>query len=231
VLPVQGINVYDILRRDKLVLTKAASKRWRRGSNERDPKHYDVIRRPVITEKATMASEHNQVVFNVAQGRHQARDQGGGRGAVRRQGEGVNTLVRKGKVKRFRGALGPSERRQEGGRDARRGPAIDVTTGSERAGRRADESMALKHYKPTRRASASWFSSTAPELYKGKPVKSLTEGSPSPAGATTPAASRAHRGGGHKRPTASSTSSAASSTCRRRSSGSSTIPTAPPSSR
>jgi ribosomal protein L4 len=35
VLPVQGINVYDILRRNKLVLTKAASKRWRRASNDK----------------------------------------------------------------------------------------------------------------------------------------------------------------------------------------------------
>ncbi|MEC7628975.1 MAG: 50S ribosomal protein L23, partial [Pseudomonadota bacterium] len=30
------------------------------------PRHYDILRDPVITEKATMASEHNQVVFNVA---------------------------------------------------------------------------------------------------------------------------------------------------------------------
>ena len=32
----------------------------------KDPRHYDVILSPVITEKATMASEHNQVVFKVA---------------------------------------------------------------------------------------------------------------------------------------------------------------------
>ena len=32
------------------------------------PRHYDILRDPVITEKATMASEHNQVVFNVASG-------------------------------------------------------------------------------------------------------------------------------------------------------------------
>ena len=30
-----------------------------------DPRHYDVIIAPVITEKATMASEHNKVVFKV----------------------------------------------------------------------------------------------------------------------------------------------------------------------
>ena len=41
--------------------------RWRRDSNEHaDPRHYDVIIAPVITEKATIASEHNKVVFKVA---------------------------------------------------------------------------------------------------------------------------------------------------------------------
>ena len=46
--------------------------RWRRASNEQgsenvtDPRHYDVILSPVITEKATTASEHNKVVFKVA---------------------------------------------------------------------------------------------------------------------------------------------------------------------
>ena len=33
-----------------------------------DPRHYDVILSPAITEKATIASEHNQVVFKVARG-------------------------------------------------------------------------------------------------------------------------------------------------------------------
>jgi large subunit ribosomal protein L23 len=31
-----------------------------------DPRHYDIIVAPVVTEKATMASEHNKVVFKVA---------------------------------------------------------------------------------------------------------------------------------------------------------------------
>ena len=49
---------------------------------------YDVIRSPVITEKTTHGSEHNQVTFRVPLGRHQARDQGGGRRPVQGQGEG-----------------------------------------------------------------------------------------------------------------------------------------------
>ena len=56
VLPVQGINVYDILRRDKLVLT-ARGRRCAGGALQMslDPRHYDVILSPVITEKATAA--------------------------------------------------------------------------------------------------------------------------------------------------------------------------------
>ncbi len=41
------------------------------------PEHYDVIRKPIITEKATMTSEANGVVFEVAIELEQAADQGG----------------------------------------------------------------------------------------------------------------------------------------------------------
>ena len=49
-----------------------------------DINHYDVILAPHITEKSTLLSEHNAVVFKVAGSRLQAADQGGGRGAVQR---------------------------------------------------------------------------------------------------------------------------------------------------
>ena len=89
VLPVQGINVYDILRRHMLVLTKvgAGSVGGALQMSTTDPRHYDVIISPVITEKATLASEHSQVMFKVAEKRDQAADQGSGREALRRQGE------------------------------------------------------------------------------------------------------------------------------------------------
>ena len=96
VLPAIGANVYDILRRDTLVLTRAgvealeARLKWRAPDRKTEPapEHYDIIRRPVITEKATLASESNAVVFEVAPEAHQAAHQGGGRGALRRQGQG-----------------------------------------------------------------------------------------------------------------------------------------------
>ena len=91
VLPVQGINVYDILRRDKLVLTKAARRSaGRRGSNERSNETRTTTSSvsPVITEKSTLVSEHNQVIFNVAPDATKPRDQGGHREPVQGQGQG-----------------------------------------------------------------------------------------------------------------------------------------------
>ena len=94
-----------------------------------DPRHYDVILAPVITEKATIASDRDQVVFNVAidATKPQIKD------AVEKlfdvKVKKVNTLVRKGKIRIFKGKparLQPSKRAvvtlEEGHR-------IDVTTG------------------------------------------------------------------------------------------------------
>ena len=53
-----------------------------------DPRHYDVIVAPVITEKATLLSEQNKVVFRVAPTATKAADQVRRREVVRRQGEG-----------------------------------------------------------------------------------------------------------------------------------------------
>ena len=77
-LPQQGANVYDILRRDTLVLTRdavaapggsAEMSRFRvipkaQTTLSRE-QMYDLVRSPVITEKSTTASEHNQVTFRV----------------------------------------------------------------------------------------------------------------------------------------------------------------------
>ena len=52
-----------------------------------DPRHYDVILSPVITEKATMGSEFNKVTFKVARTATKPQIKDGGREAVRRQGQ------------------------------------------------------------------------------------------------------------------------------------------------
>ena len=76
-----------------------------------------------------MLSEHNQVMFQGRAARHQAADQGSGREAVRRQGEGVNTLVRKGKTKAFRGRTGQQSDVKKAIVTLEEGHRIDVTTG------------------------------------------------------------------------------------------------------
>ncbi len=90
---------------------------------------YDVIVSPVITEKSTMASEHNQVLFNVAKtaSKPQIKE------AVERlfdvKVKAVNTLVRKGKTKRFRGRPGRQSDVKKAVVTLEEGHSIDVTTG------------------------------------------------------------------------------------------------------
>ena len=82
-----------------------------------DIRHYDVIVSPVITEKSTFVSENNQVIFNVARDASKPEIKAAVEALFGVKVKAVNTLLRKGKVKRFRG-IGSAERREEGGRDA-----------------------------------------------------------------------------------------------------------------
>ena len=67
---------------------------------------YDVIRKPIITEKATMASENNAVVFEVAIDANKPQIKEAVEGLFGVKVKAVNTSITKGKVKRFRGKLG-----------------------------------------------------------------------------------------------------------------------------
>ena len=67
---------------------------------------YDVIRSPIITEKATMASEYNQVMFRVARSATKPQIKSAVEKLFGVKVVAVNTLNRKGKVKRFRGVKG-----------------------------------------------------------------------------------------------------------------------------
>jgi large subunit ribosomal protein L23 len=94
-----------------------------------DPRHYDVIVSPVITEKATLASERNQVIFRVA--RHATKPQI--KEAVEKlfdvKVKQVNTLIRKGKVRTFRGVRGQLSDVKKAVVTLEEGHRIDVTTG------------------------------------------------------------------------------------------------------
>jgi large subunit ribosomal protein L23 len=95
----------------------------------RDPRHYDIILAPIITEKATMASENSQVMFRVAA--HATKPQI--KEAVEKlfdvKVKRVNTLVRKGKVRHFRGVRGELSDVKKAIVTLEEGHTIDVTTG------------------------------------------------------------------------------------------------------
>ena len=94
-----------------------------------DPRHYDVILSPVITEKATVASERNQVMFKVAM--HATKPQI--KEAVEKlfdvKVKRVNTHIRVGKVKASRGRIGVQSEVKRAIVTLEEGHRIDVTTG------------------------------------------------------------------------------------------------------
>ena len=93
------------------------------------PEHYDVIRKPIITEKATMASEANAVVFEVAIDSTKPQIKAAVEELFSVKVKAVNTTVTKGKVKRFRGMLGKRKDVKKAYVSLEEGNAIDVTTG------------------------------------------------------------------------------------------------------
>ncbi len=70
------------------------------------PEQYDIIRKPVITEKATMASESGAVVFEVAMGANKPQIKDAVEALFGVKVKSVNTTITKGKTKRFRGQPG-----------------------------------------------------------------------------------------------------------------------------
>jgi large subunit ribosomal protein L23 len=68
-----------------------------------DTRHYDVILAPHITEKSTIVSEHNAVVFKVANDATKPEIKAAVEALFERKVKSVNTLTQKGKVKRWKG--------------------------------------------------------------------------------------------------------------------------------
>jgi large subunit ribosomal protein L23 len=94
-----------------------------------EAKHYDVIVAPVITEKATAASEHNQVVFKVAPKATKPQIKEAVEKLFDVKVKSVNTIVRKGKTKVFRGSFGTQSDSKRAIVTLEEGHRIDVTTG------------------------------------------------------------------------------------------------------
>ena len=94
-----------------------------------DPRHYDVILSPVITEKATSASEHNKVVFKVARDATKPQIKEAVEKLFDVKVANVNTVVRKGKWKIFKGKVGRQSPSKRAVITLVEGHRIDVTTG------------------------------------------------------------------------------------------------------
>ncbi len=94
-----------------------------------DSRHYDVIVAPVITEKATMASDENKVVFRVRKDATKPQIKAAVEQLFDVKVESVNTLLRKGKRKVFSGFRGTQADLKKAVVTLAEGHKIDVTTG------------------------------------------------------------------------------------------------------
>ena len=90
---------------------------------------YEIIRYPVVTEKSTLGSEHNQVTFKVPLNASKPDIKAAVEGLFKVKVKAVNTLRQKGKIKRFRGIRGRRSDYKKAFVTLVEGHSIDVTTG------------------------------------------------------------------------------------------------------
>ena len=98
-------------------------------ANTAQPVHYDTIVAPVITEKSTLLSEENKVVFKVAINATKPQIKEAVEKLFDVKVEAVNTIKVKGKTKRFRGILGRRNDEKKAIVTLAEGQSIDVATG------------------------------------------------------------------------------------------------------
>jgi large subunit ribosomal protein L23 len=91
--------------------------------------NYDIIRSPVVTEKSTLASEHGQVVFDVAIDATKPQIKAAVEALFSVKVKTVNTNIRKGKVKRFRNVKGVRNDVKKAIVTLVDGQSIDISTG------------------------------------------------------------------------------------------------------
>jgi large subunit ribosomal protein L23 len=94
-----------------------------------DIRHYDVVLAPHITEKSTMASEQNAVVFRVANSASKPQIKAAVEALFGVKVKAVNTIVQKGKTKRWRGEAYRRSDFKKAVVTLAEGQTIDVTTG------------------------------------------------------------------------------------------------------
>jgi len=92
-------------------------------------RHYDVVVSPYITEKTTMLSEHNAVVFKVANSATKPQIKAAVEALFSVTVTGVNTIVQKGKTKKWKGTPYTRSDFKKAIVTLADGQSIDVTTG------------------------------------------------------------------------------------------------------
>jgi large subunit ribosomal protein L23 len=95
-----------------------------------DVRHYDVILAPHITEKSTLLSEQNAVVFKVAQSASKPEIKAAVEALFNVQVTGVNTIVSKGKTKRWKGQAYQRSDAKKAIVTLAEGEMIDITEGA-----------------------------------------------------------------------------------------------------
>jgi len=105
---------------------ETASRRAKQLSREA---MFQIIRSPVVTEKATNLSERNQLVFRVAPAASKPEIKAAIEGLFKVKVDAVNTLVAKGKTKRFRGRPGQRSDTKKAYVTLAQGQSIDLSTG------------------------------------------------------------------------------------------------------
>lgn len=91
--------------------------------------HYDVIRRPLITEKSTLVAEQNKIIFEVAPGADKKAIKEAVEALFKVSVTKVNTLTQKGKTKRFRGFEGRRSDVKKAIVTLAEGQSVDISTG------------------------------------------------------------------------------------------------------
>jgi|TARA_R110002020_G_scaffold309301_1_gene524869 large subunit ribosomal protein L23 len=96
-----------------------------------DPKqhHYDIIRKPIITEKSTLVAEENKIVFEVAITADKKSIKEAVEALFKVDVTAVNTVLQKGKTKRFKGHLGRRNDIKKAYVTLAEGQSVDISTG------------------------------------------------------------------------------------------------------
>lgn len=110
-------------------MSEAANKATKRKNTLSREAMYTIIRSPVITEKATLLGERNQIVFRVAMDSSKPEIKAAIEGLFGVKVKAVNTLIAKGKTKRFRGRPGVRSDVKKAYVTLAEGQSIDLTTG------------------------------------------------------------------------------------------------------